>query len=257
MTFKNQMEKAIKEYLAPLGFKYNAKKYAYIRYFNEDLTQSISYADENHYRKHYYFLRTSATVTSNLLNIILYEVTDGLMDYRGGRESPAYLNTLDGKEVIHAEFIGERTMEENIAAFDRVYKEDVLQVFDKFKTTKDVFLCPLREEFFNPYNRPYVRYYVPIALFFNSEFDKAFEYIQERLDVEYKMIERFGPHESATQTINIYEAIRKNLKQWIAERRQFKIDDEYLPIFNEQEANSLSESLQKMKSIVGKLLKNE
>ena len=90
MTFKNQMEKAIKEYLAPLGFKYNAKKYAYIRYFNEDLTQSISYADENHYRKHYYFLRTSATVTSNLLNIILYEVTDGLMDYRGGRESPAY-----------------------------------------------------------------------------------------------------------------------------------------------------------------------
>ena len=51
--------------------------------------------------------------------------------------------------------------------------------------------------------------------------------------------------------------MHKNLKQWIAERRQFKIDDEYLPIFNEQEANSLSESLQKMKSIVGKLLKNE
>ena len=257
MTFKNQMEKAIKEYLAPLGFKYNAKKYAYIRYFNEDLTQSISYADENHYRKHYYFLRTSATVTSNLLNIILYEVTDGLMDYRGGRESPAYLNTLDGKEVIHTEFMGERPMEENIADFDRMYKKEVLQVFDKFKTTKDVFLCPLREEFFNPYNRPYVWYYVPLAFYFNSEFDKAFEYIQERLDIEYKMIERFGPHESATQTINIYEAIRKNLKQWIAERRQFKIDDEYLPIFNEQEANSLSESLQKMKSIVGKLLKNE
>ena len=149
--------------------------------------------------------------------------------------------------------MGERPMEENIADFDRMYKKEVLQVFDKFKTTKDVFLCPLREEFFNPYNRPYVRYYVPIALFFNSEFDKAFEYIQERLDIEYKMIERFGPHESAT----IYEAIRKNLKQWIAERRQFKIDDEYLPIFNEQEANSLSESLQKMKSIVGKLLKNE
>ena len=212
MTFKNQMEKAIKEHLAPLGFKYNAKKYAYIRYFNEDLTQSISYADENHYRKHYYFLRTSATVTSNLLNIILYEVTDGLMDYRGGRESPAYLNTLDGKEVIHTEFMGERPMEENIADFDR-----------------DVFLCPLREEFFNPYNRPYVGYYVPLAFYFNSEFDKAFEYIQERLDIEYKMIERFGPHESATQTINIYEAIRKNLKQWIAERRQFKIDDEYLP----------------------------
>ena len=236
MTFKNQMEKAIKEYLAPLGFKYNAKKYAYIRYFNEDLTQSISYADENHYRKHYYFLRTSATVTSNLLNIILYEVTDGLMDYRGGRESPAYLNTLDGKEVIHTEFMGERTMEENIAAFDRVYKEDVLQVFDKFKTTKDVLLSPLREEFFNPYNRPYVRYYVPLAYYFNGEFDKAFEFIDKRIEIakgsEARIIERYGSlDDEDTEDRRTYEAIRKNLKQWIAERRQFKIDDEYLPHF--------------------------
>jgi hypothetical protein len=225
------MEKAIKEYLAPLGFKYNAKKYAYVKKVNEDLTQMIRCSEETHYRKQYFYLRISATVSSNLLNEILYQVTDGIMDYRGECESPAYLNTLDGKEVIHTEFMGERPMEENIADFDRMYKKDILQVFDKFKTTKDVFLCPLREEFFNPYNRPYVRYYVPLAFYFNSEFDKAFEYIQERLDIEYKMIERFGPHESATQTINTYEAIRKNLKQWIAERRQFKVDDEYLPHF--------------------------
>ena len=257
MTYKREIEKAIKSYLAPLGFKYNAKKYAYVKKVNEDLTQMIRCSEETHYRKQYFYLRISATVSSNLLNEILYQVTDGIMDYRGECESPAYLNTLDGKEVIHTEFMGERPMEENIADFDRMYKKEVLQVFAKFKTTKDVFLCPLREEFFNPYNRPYVGYYVPLAFYFNSEFDKAFEYIQERIDIEYKMIERFGPHESATQTINIYEAIRKNLKQWIAERRQFKIDDEYLPIFNEQEANSLSKSLQKMKSIVGKLLKNE
>ena len=257
MTYKREIEKAIKGYLAPFGYKYNVKDDEFIKKINDDLTQTICYADATRGRKQYHLLTVISTVSSNLLNDVLYQITDGLMNFRGVCASPAYLNTLDGKEVIHTEFMGERPMEENIADFDRMYKKDILQVFDKFKTTKDVFLCPLREEFFNPYNRPYVGYYVPLAFYFNSEFDKAFEYIQERLDIEYKMIERFGPHESATQTINIYEAIRKNLKQWIAERRQFKIDDEYLPIFNEQEANSLSESLQKMKSIVGKLLKNE
>ena len=231
MTYKREMEKAIKSYLVPFGYKYNVKDDEFIRKINEDLTQTIDYADATHNRKQYHLLTVIATVSSNLLNEILYQASDGMMDFRSVCASPAYLNTVNGKEAIHAEFIGERTMEENIAAFDRVYKEDVLQVFDKFKTTKDVLLSPLREEFFNPYNRPYVRYYVPLAYYFNGEFDKAYEYIQERLDIEYKMIERFGPHESATQTINTYEAIRKNLKQWIAERRQFKIDDEYLPHF--------------------------
>ena len=179
MTFKNQMEKAIKEYLAPLGFKYNAKKYAYVKKVNEDLTQMIRCSEETHYRKQYFYLRISATVSSNLLNEILYQVTDGIMDYRGECESPAYLNTLDGKEVIHTEFMGERPMEENIADFDRIYKKDILQVFDKFRTTRDVFLCPLREEFFNPYNRCCTWYYVPLAYYFNSEFDKAFEFIDK------------------------------------------------------------------------------
>ncbi|MBO7495465.1 MAG: hypothetical protein J6T98_02840 [Salinivirgaceae bacterium] len=225
------MEKAIKSYLAPFGYKYNVKDDEFIKKINDDLTQTICYADATHNRKQYHLLTVIATVSSNLLNEILYQASDGMMNFRSVCASPAYLNTVNGKEAIHAEFIGERTMEENIAAFDRVYKEDVLQVFDKFKTTKDVLLSPLREELFNPYNRPYVRYYVPLAYYFNGEFDKAYEYIQERLDIEYKMIERFGPHESAKQTINTYEAIRKNLKQWIAERRQFKVDDEYLPHF--------------------------
>ena len=256
MTFKNQMEKAIKEYLAPLGFKYNAKKYAkaikeylaplgfkynakkyaYVKKVNEDLTQMIRCSEETHYRKQYFYLRISATVSSNLLNEILYQVTDGIMDYRGECESPAYLNTLDGKEVIHTEFMGERPMEENIADFDRIYKKDILQVFDKFRTTRDVFLCPLREEFFNPYNRCCTWYYVPLAYYFNSEFDKAFEFIDKRIEIakgsEARIIERYGSlDDEDTEDRRTYEAMHKNLKQWIAERRQFKIDDEYLPHF--------------------------
>ena len=262
MTYKREIEKAIKGYLAPFGYKYNVKDDEFIKKINDDLTQTICYADATRGRKQYHLLTVISTVSSNLLNDVLCQITDGMMNFRGVCASPAYLNTVNGKEAIHAEFIGERTMEENIAAFDRVYKEDVLQVFDKFKTTKDVLLSPLREEFFNPYNRPYVRYYVPLAYYFNGEFDKAFEFIDKRIEIakgsEARIIERYGSlDDEDTEDRRTYEAVHKNLKQWIAERRQFKIDDEYLPIFNEQEANSLSESLQKMKSIVGKLLKNE
>jgi hypothetical protein len=181
------------------------------------------------------------------------------MDYRDECESPAYLNTLDGKEVIYTEFIGERTMEENIADFDRMYKEDVLQVFDKFKTTKDVFLCALREKYSNPYNRPCTWYYVPLAYYFNGEFDKAFEFIDKRIEIakgsEARILSRYNSlDDEDTKDRRVYEAIRKNLKQWIAKQRQFKVDDEYLPIFKEQEATPLSEGWQKVQSFVGKIL---
>ena len=236
VTYKREIEKAIKGYLAPFGYKYNVKDDEFIKKINDDLTQTICYADATHNRKLYHLLTVISTVSSNLLNDVLCQITDGLMNFRGVCASPAYLNTLDGKEVIHTEFMGERTMEENLADFDRMYKKEVLQVFDKFKTTKDVFLCPLREEFFNPYNRPYVRYYVPLAFYFNSEFDKAFEFIDKRIEIakgsEARIIERYGSlDDEDTEDRRTYEAIRKNLKQWIAEPRQFKIDDEYLPHF--------------------------
>ena len=228
MTYKREIEKAIKGYLAPLGFKYYVKDDEFIKKINDDLTQTICYADATRGRKQYHLLTVISTVSSNLLNEILltvistvssnllneilYQASDGMMDFRSVCASPAYLNTVNGKEAIHAEFIGERTMEENIAAFDRVYKEDVLQVFDKFKTTKDVLLSPLREEFFNPYNRPYVRYYVPLAYYFNGEFDKAFEFIDKRIEIakgsEARIIERYGSlDDEDTEDRRTYEAL--------------------------------------------------
>ena len=63
-----------------------------------------------------------------------------------------------------------------------------------------------------------------------------FEFIDKRIEIakgsEARIFERYGSlDDEDTEDRRTYEAIRKNLKQWIAERRQFKIDDEYLPHF--------------------------
>ena len=239
MTYKKQMEKAIKEYLAPYGFKYSTKHYAFVKKINEDMTQWITWAGETHFRKQYYFLRTSAVVSSNLLYAILAEVTNGLTDFRCGYCSPAYLTTLDGKNVIHTEFIGERSMEDNIPEFDQMFKQDINSVFDKFSTTKSVILSPIKEPFFNPYNTPNVFFYVPLAYYFNGEFNKALEYIDERLEIckatEPMILSRYGVlGEEDINERKAYILYKENLKKWIAEGRQFKIDNEYLPITDQR-----------------------
>jgi hypothetical protein len=49
--------------------------------------------------------------------------------------------------------------------------------------------------------------------------------------------------------------MRKNLKKWIAEHRQFKVDDEYLPSYDNYKPDSFREGLQKVQSLVSKILK--
>ena len=59
MTYKREIEKAIKGYLAPLGFKYYVKDDEFIKKINDDLTQTICYADATRGRKQYHlFLPT-------------------------------------------------------------------------------------------------------------------------------------------------------------------------------------------------------
>lgn len=69
MTFKREMEKAIKGYLKPLGFKYVAKHFVHIRRCNDDISHSLGYADETHFRPHYYFLKTFVGVASIVLGV--------------------------------------------------------------------------------------------------------------------------------------------------------------------------------------------
>lgn len=240
MSYKRELEKALKLHLAPLGFKYKAKDYRYYRNYSDDIVQGIGWADERYEEPGWHFLKTFVGVGSVSLEKILSEVTDGLA---GGRietpSGPPYF-CMHGKVVnfskpnedyIHCIFKPERSMEDNIAEFDKMYENKVAKLFDMYNTQKAIYLCPITDEYFNEMNAPCNWYYVPLAYYFNGEFDKAFEFIEERVRIVYELIERFGFSESDATTLELYDNYKRNLKKWIEERRQFKVDDEYLPVF--------------------------
>lgn len=264
MTYKKEVEKAVKAYLLPLGFKYRPKTYNFFRQYSDEITQDIGFAYETHGRSHYYFMRTFIGVNSMSLNKILFEVTDGIVDYRNLNVGPVYHSRLkfnterySDYEYIHCEFIGDRPMEENIADLDRMFKTDAQFLFDMYNTQKAIYTCSAHEEVlpFNPVNTPGVFFYGPLGFFFDGQFDKAFEYIERWIQIAKDNINTYGVCDEFLESKSAYEAMRKNLKKWIAERRQFKVDDEYLPSYDNYKPDSFREGLQKVQSLVSKILK--
>ena len=234
MTFKRQMEKAIKEYLNQYGFKYYPQWYSYEKKLNDEFSYSLLCSTVSHYQKQYFQIGISVTVASRSLNEILYEATNGIIDYRELSGSPAYINVLDDDSTMEMEFTGERSIEENIAEFDRIYKREVQSVFNKYNSMKSIYTCPLHDKNFNILNTPYIFFYVPLAYYFEGKYDEAFKNIDKRLEIEdahiKKVLERYGElHEETSEYRDAFLNMRDNLKKWIAEGRQFKVDDEYLP----------------------------
>ncbi len=246
MTFKREMGKAIKGYLKPLGFKYVAKDFVHIRRYSDDISHRIGYADETHSRPHYYFLKIAVGVASKRLNEILWEATDGEEDSRENVIGPVYLTIYrkalsdeeysQQKHFIHCEFIGERSMDENLADFDKMYHEHAQTIFNKYSTQKAIFLHPITDPYFNRVHSPCLCFYVPLAYYFNGDFDKAYAYIDKRIEIEEKYIKEiqakgYTISEETLHCRRVYTAMRKNLKKWIEEKRTFLVDDEYLPNF--------------------------
>lgn len=234
MTFKRQMEKAIKEYLKHLGYKYNSKIYAYVKFVDDDIIHTIGFADSTGFNLGDWHLKTFVTVASQSLNEILYEVTDGIIDLRSIYAGPAYLCNTESHDDIQTDFFRERSMEENMADFERMLNTDVQFVFDRYNTLKKVYTAAADKEFYNLINTPCVWFYAPLSYFFLGEYDEAFKFIDKRIEIEEanfkRILERIGSlSEEDTEAQRAFLAMRDNLKKWIAEGRQFKVDDEYLP----------------------------
>ena len=260
MTYRREVEKAIKSYLHPLGFKFRPKMYKYNRRYSNDIMQTIGFADETHGRPHYYFMRTFIGVSSISLNEILFELTDGIIDHRDYSIGPVYHCRLiyDNKpysdyQYIYCEFIGDRPMEENIADLDRMYRADAQYLYDMYNTQKSIYTCSAHEEIlpFNPIGSPCVFYYQPLGFFFDGQFDKAFDCIEQRI-----RIEKGGETcDESIECINAFMAMRKNLRKWISNGRQVKVDDEYIPSYGSQKKRMDETLIRRIFSHVSLLLR--
>lgn len=242
MTFKRESEKAIKELLSQFGFAYKAKEYIYFRNMNDDIIYMINCAMMSCFRNHYYEVKICPSVTSRSLNYILHEVTDGRVDFRDTFAGPIwrYWDNIS-KSQIFVEFIGDRPMEENIKDFKEAIEKNAMPLFDSYKTQASLY--SFASDLDNYDNKTHYRHnYVPLAYFFKGEFDKAFTYIDEYIKKQQELAKaaempptRPGLHlnpETYYKDIETFQTYKKNLKKWIEEKRQFKVDDDYLPIYD-------------------------
>ncbi len=232
MTFKREMEKAVKSVLAPLGYKYKAKEYAHIKPISDDITHLIRYADENHFRPRYFYLKIAVQVISKSLNEILYEVTDGLVDLRNEYVGPVFQMKKEDNDFIFSEFFGNRAMEENISDLEKVYDSIIVHIFERYTTQKSIYTCAIHDEMAVKDNVLVGSSYVPLAYYFEGEFDKAFEFIDNYIAKQMRAkadIPKFA-HVFDERVVK-FEAIKKNLHAWIKEKRTFKVDSEYMPKF--------------------------
>lgn len=241
MSYEGQMERAVKKVLKPQGYKYDSEIYAHIKPISTDIDHQIRYSVEHRFRAHYLFLGFAVQVISKSLNEIIYELTDGLADWRNYSFGPIFQTHIDDENEIYTEFLGERTMEENISCFVKVYENMIVPILDKYTTQKSIYTCAIHDNMAVKHNR-HNSVFIPIAYYIEGEFDKAIEYIdsyvlkQRQAKIEYPNVTTLDDR------IVLFEAYKKNLLKWIQEKRTFKVDSEYLPVFPEK-TDSSSEPL--------------
>ena len=88
MTYRKEVEKTVKSYFSQSGYKYYPKKG--VKSLSSDIIQGIGFAYENHGKSRYYYLRAFVSVASKSLDEILFEVTDGRIDYTDFHIGPVY-----------------------------------------------------------------------------------------------------------------------------------------------------------------------
>lgn len=241
MSHEAKMERAIKKVLAPQGYKYNKEIYAHIKPISNDIDHQIRYSMEHRFRAQYIFMGIAVQVISKSLNEIIYELTDGLADWRNYSFGPVFQTHIDDATEICSEYLGERAMEENTSCFVEVYESMIVPILGKYTTQKSIYTCAIHDEMAVKYNR-HKSIFIPFAYYIEGEFDKAIEYIdsyvlkQKQAKIEYPDVTTLDDR------IVLFDAYKKNLLKWIQERRTFKVDSEYLPVFPEK-TDSPSEPL--------------
>ena len=243
MTFGRAVEKAIKEYLRQQGFK--PVGYAFGKPHTDDMAFYFYHTMETRFQPQYYYIQMGAQVVSVHLNKILHELVEGKIEHLQDSftESNPLFQATTGTENIYTEFLGERDMEENMSRFRHTFETIILPVYEKYSNQKALFTCAIHDKQAIKKNIN-VHHYIPLAYYFENRFDEMFQYIDERLNFFKEGIvdiSRLSEHTDignamvtnlrCSEQIYILSIMRRNLQIWVEDKRVFKVDDEYLPVF--------------------------
>lgn len=215
------MDKALKAYFKPLGFKYDASAYHFEKSFDEDITYSVGIMDETRFRSQYFWLRIFVYVQSELLASLIEELCEG--------RSACILcfETVPHRDDPHVEIIGERPMEENIADFSNHMDKYVFPIFEKFKDTQSVVNYFLHEKWDNDDVRPWLgatysdHYTYPLAYYLAGQNDRCLQQLQKNR--EHLEWQASHPGSMAIDELNYFRPFQANLTKWINDGKVIRI----------------------------------
>ena len=217
MNYRSEMNKALKAYFKPLGFKYVPQEGGgnYEKYYNDDINYIILIADEKRFRPRYFWLDICLFVNSLKFDRTVKVLTDGLVN----RWPVLVFDTVPSRKEPHVEFIGERPMEENVKLFQEHMENVGFPILERFTDTRQIITSVLHDDFVIKRNRKEDMFTRPIALYLEGESQKAIEYMDKCMAELERCLSLNPGNTLVIDEIKRYQPFQKNLTQWMKEGR--------------------------------------
>lgn len=235
MTYKRQMEKAIKEYMKSVGFKYYTPRYLYVQKVNDEILNIIAYATYNGGRKEYYELSIDICIIYRSWNNMLHRLTESYCDFDSFMNGPIYFPTRIYCHEPHVEIMGTRPMEENLAAYQKEMETRAFPILERYQD-KEALYRDMMNEPNNQYLQKNRIWYLPVAHYVNGNYEEAIQaakaLLKECRDIQMQYPDAPAPKKN----LNAATLYLKNLHQLI--------DGQELP--SRTSPSAVTEMLQKL-----------
>lgn len=216
MTYRQQMEKSIKGYMASVGFKYDSKLHTFAREADEDIVFHIDYAAANFNLKEYYELSIYANVIYKSWNELLVELTEERLDLSRTCTGVVSFPAGDKKEPFL--FTGKHTLEENIQSFRHELETYVFPVFERYADKKNLYEDMSKRECAYAFTAT-KRYFLPIACYMFGDYEDSLSHAKRFLQESKDNLQRVPDSPGFRNILDTYQIYYKNLGALIQKRQ--------------------------------------
>ena len=221
MTYKQQMQKAIKGYMKDIGFKYDAKLFSFYKFIDEDTDLMLIYSLTSHGFKEYYELGISASIVKKTWNYTLCEMTNGVINHNKYRSGLFHINCTNNPQRGYSMvFSGKREMKENMREFIGIVEMYAIPFWKKYINEDFLYadLISAAPQCCSSYG-PFIK---PLVCYMHKDYDRALEYAKIFLS-EHKQEVKAKPHiEGLRKQLELYTTFYNNLRKLIKNQPDYR-----------------------------------
>ena len=229
MTYRQQMESAIKAYMKSIGFKYDASCYTFYKEYSDDVEATMIYGQSSHGFKSYYDLNIGFHLRYKSWNNLLFELTDGFTElnrFRTGTFGFDYPVERINDLQYSMTFSAQRSIEENMEEFRQIVETCGIPFWDKFSNKDILYSCLFMDEYAYAF-KDWSEYSFPISCFMNKDYEQSLLYAKQFLE-QHKQEIRSNPKEDGLAALlERYKVFYKNLKKMIESQPDYQQKDPF------------------------------